>query len=480
MSWVTFIWSMVASACLTLAVVQGMVWWRRREALAHALFGLSAVGTALLAAVEVWMMRAGTPGEFGRAVRWLHVAAWLVIVSLVGFVRLYLRAGRPWLAWTVCGVRTLSLILNFVLSPNLNYRVITSVRRIPFLGESVSVAVGVPSPWMLVGQISLLLWVIFAVDAALTVWRRGDHRREAVLAGSVAFFTLAGTCQAVLVLWGVIAAPITASVFFLGIVVAMSYELSYDLFEAADVGRQLQVSQRYLVASQSEAQTLSGRLITAHEDERARLAGAMHDGLSQNMALLAVELETFGQQPPDAREQIRGHMDGFVSRVKALSAGVHRMAHGLHPAKLEQLGLATALSAHCRDVEHAHSISVQCDCRGVPRWLPPDLALCLYRVTQEALQNVVKHSGAKRATVELAAADGELRLSISDDGKGFDLDAAKAGAGLGLLSMRERVRLVHGQIQWRSQPGAGTRVDARVPLPPPAASDVLPRVGGEE
>jgi len=470
MSWVAVVWSMVVAACLTLAGVQGLVWWRRRDALAHALFSLLAVGTALMAGTELWMMHAETPVGFGRAMRWLFAAAWLVTVALVGFVRLYLRAGRPWLAWTVVGARTVAVIINFALPPNLGYRVITGVRRIPFLGEPISVAVGIPSPWMLFGQFSLLLVVVFAVDAALTLWRRGDRGPAAVVGGSVVFFALTGSAQTILSFWHVLLMPTTPSVFFMAIVLAMSYELSYDLFKAAEVGRQLLVSQRQLILSQREAQTLSGRLITGQENERARLARDLHDGLSQSMALLAVELEMLGQQPPDAREQMTGRMDDFAAQVKALSADVHRMSHALHPAKLDQLGVATAMSGHCRDVERAHAIAIQCEARDVPRWLPPDVALCLYRVTQEALQNVVKHSGAKRATVELTAADGELRLTISDNGKGFDPEAVRAGGGLGLLSMRERVRLVHGQIQWRSQPGAGTRVDVRVPLPPPGES----------
>ena len=469
MGWVTVIWSMVGSACLTLAGMQGLIWWRRREARAHALFALAAAGVALLAASELWMMHAETPVEYGRALRILHVGTWFGVVSLVGFGRLYLRAGRPWLAWTVFGLRTLALILNFTLSPNLNYRVITSVRRIPFLGESVSVAVGVPNPWMLVGNLSLVLWVIYTIDAALAVSRRGDDRQAAIVAWSLVFFTVTGTCQALLVFWGLVAMPITASLFFLGIIVAMSYALSYDLFRAAEVGRALQASQRQLALSQHEAQALSGRLIAAQEDERARLARAMHDGLNQNLALLAIELDMLGQQPPDAPAQMKSRTDGLASAVRELSADVHRMAHGLHPAKLEQLGLAAAISGHCRDVQHGHGITVSCECRGVPRWLPPDVALTLYRVTQEALHNVVKHSGAATATVELTGADEELLLSISDDGKGFDVEAAGASSGLRMLSMRERVRLVHGQIQWRSQPGAGTRVDVRVPLPPPGA-----------
>jgi signal transduction histidine kinase len=242
------------------------------------------------------------------------------------------------------------------------------------------------------------------------------------------------------------------------------------MFRAGEVGRQLQVSQRQLLLSQREAQVLSGRLITAYEDGRRRLAQAMHDDLSQRIALLAVELELLGQQPPDAPEQIKERTDVLSSDVKALAADVHRTAHALHPVTLDRLGLAAATSAHCRDVERAYAIAIQSECRDVPRWLPPDVALCLYRVTQEALHNVVKHSGAKRAAVELTAADGEMCLSVSDDGKGFDVEAARDGAGLGLLSMRERVRLIHGRIEWRSQPGAGTRVDVRVPLPPAGAN----------
>jgi signal transduction histidine kinase len=469
MSPITVIWSMVASTCLTLAVVQGGVWWRRRGARAHALFALSAAGTALLAGTELWMMHAVTPGEYGRAVRWLHVPAWLVIVPLVGFERLYLRAGRRWLGWTTIGFRSLSLILDFVFSPNLNYRTITGVHQVPWLGEPVTVATGVPNPWMLIGQLSLLLWVIFSMDAALTVWRRGEHQKALMVGGSVVFFALAGTTQAVLVFWGVLHTPITASLFFLGIILAMSVELSREMFRVAEIGRALQASQEDLAFSRSETLTLSGRLIVAQDDERARLARAIHDGLSQSLALLAVELDLLGQQLPQAREQVKGRVEGLASQAKAMSADVHRIAHGLHPAKLEQLGLAAAMAGHCRDVERVHAIEVLCECRDVSRRLAPDVALCLYRVTQEALQNVIKHSGAKRAVVDLAAVDGEMRLSIADDGKGFDLEAARASQGLGLLSMRERVRLVHGRIDWRSQPGSGTRVEVRVPLPPAGA-----------
>ncbi|HWX21580.1 MAG TPA: hypothetical protein VN578_16885 [Candidatus Binatia bacterium] len=215
MSWVTIIWAMIASACLTLALVYLLVWWRRREARANLLFAATAVATAVFAGFELWMMRAETPVAFGTALRWGHAPIWVVFVSLVGFVQLYLRAGRSWLAWAACGLRTLSLILNFVFAPNLNYREITALRHVSFLGETVVVAEGVPNPWMLIGQLSLLLLMIFVADAAVTVWQRGDRRLAVVLGGSIVFLVGAGSGQAILTLWGIIHVPITASLFFL-------------------------------------------------------------------------------------------------------------------------------------------------------------------------------------------------------------------------------------------------------------------------
>jgi hypothetical protein len=186
------------------------------------------------------MMRAETPVAFGTALRWGHAPIWLVFVSLVGFVRLYLRAGRLWLA---CGLRTLSLILNFVFTPNLNYREITAFRHVSFLGETVVGAEGVPNPWMLIGQLSLLLLVIFVADAAVTVWQRGDRRQAVLLGGSIVFFVAAGSGQAILTLWGIIQAPITASLFFMAIVAAMGYELSQDVLRASRLSDDLRDSE---------------------------------------------------------------------------------------------------------------------------------------------------------------------------------------------------------------------------------------------
>jgi PAS domain S-box-containing protein len=243
MSWVTITWSMTAAACLTLAVMHLRIWFRKRAAWANLLFSLTAMATTGAAFCELWMMHAVTPDEFGRALRWMHVPVWALTLSLVGFTRFYLRAGRPWLAWTVCGVRTLSLILNFIFTPNLNYREITALRPIRFLDEFVPVAEGVLNPWMLVGQASLFLLLVFVVDAAVTVWRRREHSRARLLAGAIVFFVVAAAGQAMLALWGIVHMPITATLFFSGVVAAMGLELSDGVLSAAHLADELRESE---------------------------------------------------------------------------------------------------------------------------------------------------------------------------------------------------------------------------------------------
>jgi PAS domain S-box-containing protein len=253
MSWVTVIWSMIAAACLTLASIHLLAWFKKRAAWSNLLFSLMAVATAALAAAEFWMMRAETPEQFGLALRWLHVPAWAVVVSLVFFVHFHLRAGRTWLAWTIVIVRTLSLLLNFLVGQNLNYLEVTGLRHIPFLGESVSVADGVSNPWMLVGQLGLVLTVVFVADAAAAAWRRGDRRLALVVGGSTLFFILATTVQAVLVLWQVIPSPLTTGFFYMGIVGVMGYEITREALRAAQLSDDLRDSEARIVLAADSA-----------------------------------------------------------------------------------------------------------------------------------------------------------------------------------------------------------------------------------
>jgi len=244
MSETTVIWSMCAAAGLTLAIAHGLVWWTRKDARAHGLFALSAVGASSYALFEMGIMHSSSPAESAELIRWGHISAWLMIVSLVGFVRVYLHAGRSWLAWSVIGLRTIALGLNFFTGANLNYREITALKPISFLGDAVVLPVGAPNPLMLVAQAGLLLLIIFVADAMVTVWCRGEKRRAIRVGGSLLVFTLGGSLVSVLALWGVVAWPLSASPFYFGIIVAMSYELSREVLRAADLSKELQESQR--------------------------------------------------------------------------------------------------------------------------------------------------------------------------------------------------------------------------------------------
>jgi len=246
MSWVTIVWSMNAAACLTLAGFYCVVWCKQRDNWVHLLFSSSAVAAAAIAAFELAMMHAQTVGRYEALLRWIHVPVWVLVVSFVGFVRLYLHAGRSWLAWGICGLRTLVLILNFIFTPNLNYRQITSLRQFSWGGgEIISVPIGVANPWGLLSSVSLLLLLIFFVDATITVWRRGDRRRALVVGGSMIFGAILAW-HVPLVMWGIIDIPFFLCFAYSGIVAAMGYELSNDMARAAQLARELEVSDKRL------------------------------------------------------------------------------------------------------------------------------------------------------------------------------------------------------------------------------------------
>jgi two-component system sensor kinase FixL len=250
MSWITIVWSMNAAACLTLAAIYCVVWCKQRGNWTYLLFSSSAVAAAVIAGFELAMLHADTVTQYEALVRWIHVPVWVLTLSFVGFVRRYLRAGRLWLAWSIYGLRTLVLILNFILTPNINFLAITHIRHLSLWGgETVSLPIGVPNPWNLLSLVNLLLLLIFAVDATMTVWRRGDRRRALVVGGSMIFGTILA-CHVPLVVWGIINAPFFLCLAYSGIVLAMGYELSNDMLRTAQLAHQLEASETDLRESQ--------------------------------------------------------------------------------------------------------------------------------------------------------------------------------------------------------------------------------------
>jgi PAS domain S-box-containing protein len=230
---------MDAAACLTLATIHLVIGLRRRAA-ANLLFSLMAVSAAGMAALELTLMHSTSAEVHGRLIRLGHVAFFSLLVGLVFFVRLYLRAGRPWLAWTTIGLRAATLLGNFVFDPNFNYSRITGVDPLRFLGETIYLTDGVLSERTRIAQLSSVLLLLFLVDATRTAWRRGDRRRAAVVGGSTIVFVLAAAIHSALLMQGVIRSPYLISMAYLGIVAAMAYELTFDVIRSSELSRKLQ------------------------------------------------------------------------------------------------------------------------------------------------------------------------------------------------------------------------------------------------
>jgi signal transduction histidine kinase len=474
MSLVTIVWSMVAAACLTLAAMHLLVWSRRRSAWAHLLFSLSATAIAAYAGCELWMMLSGTPREFGMALRWAHVPAWVIVVSLAVFVRLYLRAGRLWLAWAVCGVRTLALLLNFGPAPNLNYREISTLRHVPFLGDTVSVGEGVRNPWMLIGLLSLLLLVIFVADASLAAWRRGDRQRALLVGGSVAFFAAGSAIESFLVLGQVVQAPLTATLLYLGLMAAMGYQLSDDALRAARLSDELLLLQADLAHV--------GRLSTM-----SQLAASLAHELNQPLGAILRNAEAaqllLQSRTPDL-EELRAILADICSDDQRAGGVIDHMRALVKRRGLERVELRLA------ELVDEVVVLVQPDAASrkvrlgveVPMTLPPvrgdrvhlqQVLLNLILNAMDAMDEVPAEN--RRLVVRARRADDKtIEVAIADAGRG--VAAAKLarlfepffttkpeGMGLG-LPISASIIGAHGGRIWADSGPAGATFYFTVPV----------------
>jgi signal transduction histidine kinase len=230
-------------------------------------------------------------------------------------------------------------------------------------------------------------------------------------------------------------------------------------------GVALDITERKL-AEKMERQ-LSGMLINAHEEERTRLARELHDHLAQSVALHSIELGLLSKKPPADRAMFMQRMEAIKVQVEQISSDIRILSHRLHPANLRRLGLVPAIRGLCREMSSAHEIAIDFRQAGdsiSSSTVPDEISLCLYRITQEALRNVVRHSQATQVTVDLNHAEGLVQLVVVDDGIGFSVEEAVKKTSLGLISMRERARLVQGDLSIRSSVGSGTTIAFLVPL----------------
>jgi PAS domain S-box-containing protein len=206
------------------------------------------------------------------------------------------------------------------------------------------------------------------------------------------------------------------------------------------------------------------KLMEAQEQERARIARELHDDINQRMAVLAVMLQGLQVILPGSDENTSTRIKDACEWLREIGSDIQAISHRLHSSKLEYLGIVTAARSFCKELAAQQKVEIEFRNDNIPANVPKEVSLCLFRVLQEALQNAVKYSGVRHFTVELRGAPGEIQLTVSDFGIGFDKDEAMAHQGLGLISMRERVQMINGDFEIESEPGQGTTIHVRAPL----------------
>jgi PAS domain S-box-containing protein len=227
------------------------------------------------------------------------------------------------------------------------------------------------------------------------------------------------------------------------------------------IGSAVDITERK--SSEESLHSLSGRLINAQEQERARIARELHDDFSQRLALLGISLGQLWEELPESQTEQRTDVLEILKGTKEMSSDLHSLSHQLHSSKLELVGLVSALSGLCKEMGEKYKLEIHFTKSGTLPKFTKDVELCLFRVTQEALSNVVKHSQSERAQVDLGANPMGVSLRITDAGKGFEPDLSNPEAGIGLVGMRERLRLVGGRLSVKSELLQGTEILAEVP-----------------
>jgi signal transduction histidine kinase len=221
---------------------------------------------------------------------------------------------------------------------------------------------------------------------------------------------------------------------------------------------EMRVEQRTseLAKSREALWRLTGRLLSVQEEERRRLARELHDDLTQRLAVLAIDAGKLEQQLDPAPDGVRKKIAQMKEQMVKLSSDVHDISRQLHPSIIDDLGLKQALQSECANFTGREGIAITYECEKIPGRIPRDISICLFRIAQEALRNIARHAKVEQAHVRLAGSDNSVMLTIEDSGVGFDPVEGRSQAGLGLVSMEERVRLIRGKLHVKSKPGEGT------------------------
>jgi PAS domain S-box-containing protein len=243
MSWITAIWSIVASVCLTLALIHFYIWLRDRQRYEYLLFSVSALAAALAGIFELLTLKAQSVERYNWAMYWGQIPEAVLRVSMAWFIGVYFRVGRRWILIAITALWISSLMLNFSSSYTIEFRQITEFYKdVTFLGDRFARAVGKLNSWRYLGDAASGLTVFFVLDAAVTLWRRGSRSRATIVGGTALFLLFEGIYTP-LVDAGLVRTPYMVNSCFLPIVLAMSYRLGSDVLQAAELARQLRASE---------------------------------------------------------------------------------------------------------------------------------------------------------------------------------------------------------------------------------------------
>ncbi len=232
------------------------------------------------------------------------------------------------------------------------------------------------------------------------------------------------------------------------------------------IGTSVDITERKL----AEGVLASQKLIEAHEEESSRIARELHDDINQRLAVVSMRLGYLTQGSPASATEFKQEIVEVSQEIADLAADIQAVSHRLHPAKLEILGLERAAAGFCEELSNRHGLTIDVHFENIPTALPREISLSLYRVLQEALQNVVKHSASRHAYVSLNGHIDTINLTVKDSGAGFDPQEKMRGRGLGLTSMNERLKVVGGHLSIHSQLGQGTTIQAVAPVCLPTES----------
>ena len=237
---------------------------------------------------------------------------------------------------------------------------------------------------------------------------------------------------------------------------------NWDGSFAGFIGSCIDVTDRKL--AEEALADMGRRLIEAHEEERTWIARELHDDINQRIAVLVNEVDMLEEGLPESMLELHDQVRQARQRLAELAGDIQSLSHRLHSSKLDYLGIAAAASSFCKEFSAQQKVEIDFSHAGIPRSVPKEISLCLFRILQESLQNAVKHSGVRQFRVELRRTANQIQLTVKDMGVGFDQDDAKSRHGLGLISMRERLQLVKGELFIKSERGGGTTIYARIPF----------------